>query len=369
MFGSALIVAKKRLGGMVRKLGLVWAFTGNVLRRLIVVKPNKHSVILTTLALLAVVGTTAALALAFDNWEWLRGYKNGQPPIDLEPPNTTIRNIALGWAAFIALVIAIWRGYVANRQAAVGEQQLLNERLQRSTEMLGSPVMAVRLGGIYQLQQLAREKPRQYHIPVMQTLCGFVREPPDQLMPPQETDRDAPRLRLDVQAAVDAIQDRVTQNRLGIEESAQYRPDLSNASLRGASLHSAQLQGIFLNYSDLSFSMLISASFSGCSMVGVKLCGANLTGADLRHSWLNEADFSGADLLGTRLYRAFVMMTRFSTDDGDQPAIGLTQRQLDSAVGHTGAAAPRLAGVVDALTREPLRYRYTKDTGDPTPKP
>ena len=86
MFGSALTVAKKRLGGMVRKLVLVWAFTANVLRRLIVVKLNKHSVILTTLALLAVVCRTAAAALAFDNWEWLRGYKNGQPPIDLEPP-------------------------------------------------------------------------------------------------------------------------------------------------------------------------------------------------------------------------------------------------------------------------------------------
>ena len=343
-----------------------WSFASTTLNKLGAAKLNRHSVILTILALCAVVGTVAAAILALDNWEWLRGYKNGQPPTDLESPNTTIRNIALGWAAFIALVIAIWRGYVANRQAAIGEQQLLNERFQRSTEMLGSTVMAVRLGGVYQLQQLAREKPRQYHILVMQTLCGFVREPPDLS---QESDRESPRLRQDVQAAVDAIQDRVLQNRLGIEKSAQYRPDLSNASLRGASLHSAQLQGIYLNYSDLSSSMLMSASLSGCWLVGAKLCDANLTGADLRHSWLNEADFSGADLLGTRLYRASLMITRFSTDAGNQPAIGLTQSQLDSTVGHTGAAAPRLAGVVDALTGEPLHYRYTEDTGDPTPNP
>ena len=369
MFLSSFAAARQRLVGFMLKFRPTRAFASTTLSKLGPTKLNRHSVILTTLALVAVVGTVVAAAVVMDNWEWLRGYKNGQPPTNLESPNTTIRNIALGWVAFIALVIAIWRGYVANRQAAIGEQQLLNERFQRSTEMLGSQVMAVRLGGVYQLQQLAREKPRQYHVPVMQTLCGFVREPPDQSMPLQETDRDPPRLRQDVQAAVDAIQDRVTQNRLDIEKSAQYTPDLRNASLRGASLHSAQLQGILLNYSDLSSSMLMSASLNGCLLVGAKLCGANLTAADLRHSWLNEADFSGADLLGTRLYGAFLMITRFSTDDGDQPAIGLTQSQLDSAVGHTGAAAPRLVGVVDALTGEPLRYRYTEDTGDPFPYP
>ena len=100
MFGSALTVAKKRLGGMVRKLVLVWAFTANVLRRLIVVKPNKHSVILTTLALLAVVGRTAAAALAFYQLAMVKGIQERSATDRPGTPNTTIRNIALGLAAF-----------------------------------------------------------------------------------------------------------------------------------------------------------------------------------------------------------------------------------------------------------------------------
>ena len=79
--------------------------------------------------------------------------------------STTIRNIVLVIAAPIALVLAIWRNIVAERQVETKQHGLLNERYQKGAEMLGSGVLTVRLGGIYALQHLAEEHPEIYHIP------------------------------------------------------------------------------------------------------------------------------------------------------------------------------------------------------------
>ena len=43
--------------------------------------------------------------------------------------------------------------------------------------MLGSEVLSVRLGGIYALQRLAEEEPKQYHVQIMRLFCAFVRNP------------------------------------------------------------------------------------------------------------------------------------------------------------------------------------------------
>ena len=61
------------------------------------------------------------------------------------------------------------------------QEGLLNERYQKGAEMLGSPVLAVRMGGIYALQQLAQDHPDTYHLQVMNLFCAFVRRPPPDL--------------------------------------------------------------------------------------------------------------------------------------------------------------------------------------------
>ena len=91
---------------------------------------------------LVVIG---AIIFSIEYWGWLRGYVDGVAPSTVESPSTTIRNIALGLIAFLALAVACWRGWVANQQADTAKQQLLNERYHKATEMLGSDVMVVRL--------------------------------------------------------------------------------------------------------------------------------------------------------------------------------------------------------------------------------
>lgn len=107
-------------------------------------------------------------------WDWLRGGPDG-----VESGSTTVRNLGLVLAGLIALPLAIWRSWVAKRQADTAQDSFLNERYQKGAEMLGSNVPAVRLGGIYALHRLAEESPEKYHFQVMSLFCAFVRRPTD----------------------------------------------------------------------------------------------------------------------------------------------------------------------------------------------
>ena len=84
--------------------------------------------------------------------------------------------------------------------------------------MIGSEILAVRLGGIYALQRLAADELEQYHVQIMLVLSAFVRNPTQD----QEANATPPAsvlglsikdygLREDVQAALDG--DLQTQRR------------------------------------------------------------------------------------------------------------------------------------------------------------
>ena len=96
-----------------------------------------------------------------------------------ESSSATIRNLTLVVSVVIALPLAIWRSVVAARQAETAYHGLLNERYQKGSEMLGSNVLSVRLGGIFALRRLAEEHPEEYHVQIMRLFCAFVRHPID----------------------------------------------------------------------------------------------------------------------------------------------------------------------------------------------
>ena len=123
----------------------------------------------------SVAGLGAGVVVTAVDPGWVSGGESG---------STTIRNLGIVLAGLIALPLAIWRGRVADRQATATDKQaetaqkdLLNKRHQESAVMLGSGVPAVRLAGIYALERLAKDHPKQYHIEIIKSLCAFVRNP------------------------------------------------------------------------------------------------------------------------------------------------------------------------------------------------
>ncbi|MXW53570.1 MAG: hypothetical protein F4Z66_06240, partial [Gammaproteobacteria bacterium] len=97
------------------------------------------------------LGLTTALDILVSFFDWLTKNESG---------STTLRNVGLVVAGLIAIPLAVWRSIVAERQAKTAARSLLNDRYQKGVEMVGNvDNLAVRLGGIHVLAQLAREHP------------------------------------------------------------------------------------------------------------------------------------------------------------------------------------------------------------------
>ena len=297
----------------------------NWLRR----RPDGFWVVVIILATLAV-----STFLSWVYWDWLRDGESG---------SSTVRNVGLLVGAIVAMVLAVWRSRVAGRQAATAERGLLNDRFQKGAEMLGSKILAVRIGGIYGLQQLAGEYPQHYHVQVMRLFCSFVRD-----LESITTSRE------DVKAILDAIGARRACH-IQLERDAEYWLDLSNAQLSDASLQGANLSGGGLRI--VAEGMLPNGSLTDLS--SAQLWRANLESADLRLADLSDAVLANANLTRANLAGTNLSGTKLSLQslNGDwNPAIRLTQSQIDGAQVHPDNP-PHLEGVLDAETGKQLVWQ------------
>ncbi|MXZ90069.1 MAG: hypothetical protein F4W95_15255 [Chloroflexi bacterium] len=267
------------------------------------------------------------VALVLVLWDWLTYNESG---------SATIRNIGLVVAGSVAIPLAIWRAVVADRQAsaaqnqtAIAQQGLLNERYQKGAEMLGSEALSVRLGGIFALQRLAEECPKQYHVQIMRLFCAFVRRPTEEKMfeSRREGNREGhePGIPQDVEAVMNAICSR-PESRIALERETNFRLDLRGADLRGAQLLDANLTNAFLHHSNLSganfantdltdsflaYTDLSQAQFYNVNFSRIRLWFADLSGALLQDSDLSGVDFSNSMLHGTNFLRANMSRATF----------------------------------------------------------
>ena len=346
-----------------------------------------------------------------NTWDWLS---------DEESNSATIRNVALVVAGVIAFPLAIWRAWAAQRQADASDESLLNERYQKGAEMLGDAALSVRLAGIYALQRLDSDYPREYHLQIMRLFSAFLRLPPEQNW---EGKRE------DVESVLQAVASRGPDH-LKIERVFDFKPNLIDADLKGMKIRprtevvfefdpgsddesmvekssfredlshtlfaGSDLSGAWLDHTNLSScdfeetnlskSHLSSSDLSRSEFRGTEIAGASLDGADLANTVfadvdltdahlaaanLSEACFNNTDLAGVNLERANVSDTHFSvwTIEGEfwgkrmfqegkwSPGVrNLTQSQLDGAVADPDKP-PKLSGLRDPETDERLVWR------------
>lgn len=210
------------------------------------------------------------------------------------------RTAALVIGGVVTVLLALWRSTVAERraraahqQAATAQQGLLNDRYQKAAEMLGSKVLAVRVGAIHALQGLAKEYPHQYYIQKTRLLCAFARNPTKDSSikrSPREEVGDGRELRDDVQAALEAIGSREGQElAIELEEMEKtFGPE-------------AREPEYALDFEERYRKHLLN--LAGADLSGATLWGPmNLSGADLSHVQLWDSDIAGADLSDAYLY-------------------------------------------------------------------
>ena len=296
---------------------------------------------------------------AFTWWQW--DWLHGKDPATTA--STTLRNMGLLIGGGLAVVFAMWRGWVAERQSVTAKLSLLNERFQKGAEMLGSDVLAVRLSGIYGLQELAKEYPERYHVQVMQFLCAYVRNPPGTYRYEGGTNKYGVLGRhQDVTLALEFICYR-SKSQMELERKVKFEVNLEGSDLHGQDLRAADLSGANLSNSNLST----------CGLMRANLSKAKLAGADFSNpralSERNERDVPGsepndlpygssviADVAAYGfLFEANLTGSSFSID-GDFPAQGLIQAQLDYACAEPDNP-PCLKGVRDAVTGNQLFWK------------
>lgn len=244
----------------------------------------------------------------------------------------------------------------AQENLRLSQEEQITGRFTKAIEQLGSDSLAIRLGGIYALERIARDSERD-HWPIMEILTAYVREhspwkteelkniqpasdsakraftdglPPLPELPGLQDQKysppsNIPALPIDIQAILTVL----GRRNLGFEEGKDQRLDLRDTDLRQAQLSMAKMRGVILWHTHLERAQLICADFEEASFMEAHLeeaicSNANLRGADFSFTRLNGTDLSIAHLEGADLSRA----------------IGLNWDQVNEAIGYAEAKLP-----------------------------
>ena len=256
-----------------------------------------------------------------------------------EAATASLRNLFLVFVAIIGVPLAIWRSAVAkqqadasDRQAETAERRLKNELYEKGAQMLGNEIPSVRLGGIYSLKGLANQNPEDYRDQVMELLCAFVRDPPDDnAKTPRTGTEDWPNpgastvrgtLRDDVQTAMNIIARRRDKPEVEYQSEEHWPLDLRGANLEWLEAVARDLAGAILHGANLNRARLANASLEGAKMAtgGMKgadihqadLSGAALSSLDMRNIRASSADFSRCRMNGVEMERAHALEAKFS---------------------------------------------------------
>jgi uncharacterized protein YjbI with pentapeptide repeats len=261
---------------------------------------------------LALVVTWALFVPAAD---WLAHHDVGSAAGSLHETaldNARGRLLTLGAGLFAAgaliftaqnVILARRSTELSRRTFELTEQGQVTDRYTKAIEQLGSKELDVRIGGIYALERVARDSPRD-HQTVMEVLTAFIREHSRELWPLLDAGNpDQERAtRPDVQAAVTVV-----GRRDQLRDVPRWRVDLATSVLPRARLIGADLIDADLTRADLTKAVLSGARLSGALLVNANLAGAILNDADLAGARLTTASLAGATLIDAILTDAYLV--------------------------------------------------------------
>jgi Pentapeptide repeats (8 copies) len=340
--------------------------------------------------LIAAIGA-AAVGLLWQLPQWQAApWRAFLTPKDLLLVENALRQtvvLVIGAGLAVAALAILWRRVAAAERAmqvslTAAQETQRSERFGRAVAQLADDRLAVRIGALYVLEQIAAGSASQ-HWPIMEVLCAYLREHAGWV-----AERPRPeRLPIDVQAVLTilgrrtrtherkeeldlrgtdlrgALLDGVHLERAilvgaHLEDASLQEAHLETADLRGAFLHQADmvdanLKGANLSEAHLELAYLVEAHLEGANlggafMAGAYLSGAHLEGADLGGAHLDGAYFYKAHLEGASLYAARAIST-MGTGSDDRARINRTAPE----------DVPRSTAPVSA-TKAPVSLRSRK---------
>lgn len=240
----------------------------------------------------------------------------------------TLGQILSGVAVLTGLIFAWQQLGQTSDNLRVSQEGQITDRFSRAVDQLGSDDLTARLGGIYALERIARDSPRDYG-PVMEVLTAFARQesplPTNAAATPAAS---APTIPFEVEAVFKVVGRRTPAQILAEMEEGKclemtginaVGADLAGYDLRNTCWDRSDLRGATMARADLSDSTFVDSALMqanlddvnahGASFYQADLALANLSRADLRDANLLAADLSTATLQGTDLSGADILST------------------------------------------------------------
>ena len=279
-----------------------------------------------TLPVIAGLFLTAVLILSIAFWlwpSWRETHKLTQIEEQVRLQTELVKTSAqlvLG-ALVVATLYLTWkRVRAAERTVEVAQEGQITERFTRAVEQLGNQdSMAVRLGGIYALERIARDSKRD-HWQVMEVLTAFARDS----SPYREDKPSFQPLAADIQAVLTVLGRRnFRYDRKGL------RLDLSETHLLGARLMESNLEHVMFTGANLQ-----NAAFFRVKFRGAIFHNANLIVTNFQKSNLEQCEFHRALMHGTKLEGSNIANSDLSE------AQHLTREQIEAAIGAGSAQLP-----------------------------
>ena len=253
-----------------------------------------------------------ALILAAKFWAW-PSWKTIQEideiserlPIEIELIKTLSQTM-LGALVVVTLYFT-WRRVSAAEQAGtIAREGQITERFTRAVEQLGNKDnMAVRLGGIYALERIARDSERD-HWQVMEVLTAFAREKSPHC-------KDKPCIQpiaADIQAILTVLGRRNPKY-----DWKGLRLDLSDTHLHGARLLGANLEHVMLTGANLRNASFFRVNFRGAIFQDTILQGTVFQKSRLIDCYFERAIMQEADLQGSDITNADLREARHLTEE------------------------------------------------------
>ena len=321
--------------------------------------------------------------------DWLAMYL-GYEKTGLSPGVQFLRDLFIGIAAILGIVMAGWRNFaldrqskaaleqakIGNRQAQHDRDRIADERFSDAVKLLAQkdaenkPAIDARIGGIYSLQTLANNRIAEYGAQVVKTLISYIKQNAQLTAQPplkeNETPKEARTLGEDVKTVFNVLEQLLAAREKdsaewneppdGIKLSDQdlsfsgqdfSRLDLSTGqvdglhryiwgqgNLQGANLFSAQLLGAKLFGAQLQDANLSMVDLQGADLSKAQLQGARLLYAELQEAELSDAELQGAELSGADLHDANLSRARLQgakLSRVDLQGAKLSDAQLQSA--------------------------------------
>lgn len=202
------------------------------------------------------------------------------------------------------LVLTYRRTVTLERRAETDTDRMQAENFTKAIDQLGHQEIAIRLGGIYALERIAKSS-RDYHWPIMETLTAYVRE---NAVAPEDVDRGGIvsgnlfiKPPVDIQAVITVLGRRETSY-----ETEDQRLDLSRCFLAGADFTGAGSNDF--SRAIFQYSRLWRAHFRNVTLKDANFALADLESAYCERAKLRNAnflkanarnvDFDGADISG-----------------------------------------------------------------------